>query len=106
MNSGVNIHSLNVLAENPPSVSVPVCGDGVPTLSHPSEENSNSSLGTGVPPRVPEPPDLADRSSQSSLASLDDAGPSVCFFLPLLRNHTSLFSLVKTYLYCLYLFVF
>lgn len=79
MNSGVDAQSLNVLAESPSSLSIPVCGDGVPTLSHPSEENSNSSLGTGVPPRVPEPPDLADRSSQSSLASLDDAGPYVCF---------------------------
>uniref|UniRef100_A0A8C6NKZ6 Bromodomain PHD finger transcription factor n=2 Tax=Nothobranchius TaxID=28779 RepID=A0A8C6NKZ6_NOTFU len=45
-------------------------------LSSPCEDNSNSSLGTGVPPRGPEPPDLADRSSQSSLASLDDSGDS------------------------------
>ncbi|XP_008294764.1 nucleosome-remodeling factor subunit BPTF isoform X5 [Stegastes partitus] len=62
-------------AEN--SNSVPVSGDGVPSLSQPSqpsEENSNSSIGTGAPPRVPEPPDLADKSSQSSMASFDDAG--------------------------------
>uniref|UniRef100_A0AAQ5XRQ1 Bromodomain PHD finger transcription factor n=1 Tax=Amphiprion ocellaris TaxID=80972 RepID=A0AAQ5XRQ1_AMPOC len=59
------------------SDSVPVSGDGVPSLSQPSqpsEENSNSSTGTGAPPRVPEPPDLADKSSQSSMASFDDAG--------------------------------
>lgn len=31
-------------------------------------------MGAGVPPRGPEPPDLADKSSQSSLASLDDTG--------------------------------
>ena len=64
-------------AENPSSDSVPVSGDGIPSLSHssqPSEENSNSSMGTGVPPRGPEPPDLADKSSQSSLASLEDTG--------------------------------
>uniref|UniRef100_A0A1A8F3K0 Bromodomain PHD finger transcription factor n=1 Tax=Nothobranchius korthausae TaxID=1143690 RepID=A0A1A8F3K0_9TELE len=64
---------------NPSSASVPVCGEGVPSLSQssqPCEDNSNSSLGTGVPPRGPEPPDLADRSSQSSLASLDDSGDS------------------------------
>lgn len=65
---------------NGASDSIPDSGDGVPSLSqppHPCEENSNSSVGTGVPARGPEPPDLADRSSQSSLASLDDAGPSV-----------------------------
>lgn len=63
------------VAENPSSESVG--GDGVPSLSQPSqtsEENSNSSMGAGVPPRGPEPPDLADKSSQSSLASLDDTG--------------------------------
>ncbi|MEQ2273666.1 hypothetical protein XENORESO_007247, partial [Xenotaenia resolanae] len=64
---------------NPASDSIPVSGDGVPSLSqpsHPCEENSNSSVGIGVPARGPEPPDLADRSSQSSLTSLDDAGDS------------------------------
>ncbi|XP_022061131.2 nucleosome-remodeling factor subunit BPTF isoform X4 [Acanthochromis polyacanthus] len=69
--------SNNAEAEN--SDSVPVSGDGVPSLSQPSqpsEENSNGSTGTGAPPRVPEPPDLADKSSQSSMASFDDAGDS------------------------------
>ncbi|XP_034743278.1 nucleosome-remodeling factor subunit BPTF-like isoform X4 [Etheostoma cragini] len=64
-------------AEKPSSDSVRVSGDGIPSLSQPSqtsEENSNSSMGAGVPPRGPEPPDLADKSSQSSLASLDDTG--------------------------------
>lgn len=64
---------------NPASDSVPVSGDGVPSLSQPSqpcEDNSNSSV-AGVAARGLEPPDLADRSSQSSLASLDDAGPSL-----------------------------
>lgn len=41
---------------------------------HTSEENSNSSAGSLVPPGGPEPPDLADKSSQSSLACLDDTG--------------------------------
>ncbi|XP_053274261.1 nucleosome-remodeling factor subunit BPTF isoform X2 [Pleuronectes platessa] len=62
-------------AEN--SSSDPVGGDGIPSLSQPSqtcEENSNSSMGAGVPPRGPEPPDLVDKSSQSSLASFDDTG--------------------------------
>ncbi|XP_062243495.1 nucleosome-remodeling factor subunit BPTF-like isoform X5 [Platichthys flesus] len=62
-------------AEN--SSSDPVGGDGIPNLSQPSqtcEENSNSSMGAGVPPRGPEPPDLVDKSSQSSLASFDDTG--------------------------------
>ncbi|XP_059196627.1 nucleosome-remodeling factor subunit BPTF-like [Centropristis striata] len=71
--------SNNTKAENPSSDSVPVSGDGVPSLSQStqaSEENSNSSMGAGVPPRGPEPPDLADKSSQSSLASFDDTGES------------------------------
>lgn len=66
-----------LIAETPSSDSVPVSGEGVPSLSQPSqtsEENSNSSTGAGVPPRGPEPPDLADKSSQSSLASFDDTG--------------------------------
>lgn len=49
-------------------------GEGVPILSqppHPSEENSNGS--TGVL-RAPEEPDLADKSSQSSITSQDDPG--------------------------------
>lgn len=61
-------------AETPPSDSAPSGGEGVPSLSQPSqagEENSNGSLGVS---RVPEPPDLADKSSQSSVASLEDAG--------------------------------
>lgn len=65
------------IGEHQSSHSVPVSGDGVPSLSQPpqtSEENSNSSMGGGVPPRGPEPPDLADKSSQSSLASLEDTG--------------------------------
>lgn len=40
-------------------------------LSHDTEESSNGTLAIS---RVPEPPDLADKSSQSSLASLEDAG--------------------------------
>nr|XP_019939676.1 PREDICTED: nucleosome-remodeling factor subunit BPTF isoform X5 [Paralichthys olivaceus] len=58
-------------AEN--SSSDPVSGDGILSLSQPSqtcEENSNGSMGD----RGPEPPDLADKSSQSSLASFDDTG--------------------------------
>lgn len=65
------------VAETPSSDAVPVSGEGVPNLSQPphaSEENSNSSMGAAVPPRGPEPPDLADKSSQSSTASLDDTG--------------------------------
>lgn len=31
-------------------------------------------MGAGIPARGPEPPDLADKSSQSSLTSLDDTG--------------------------------
>nr|XP_019939679.1 PREDICTED: nucleosome-remodeling factor subunit BPTF isoform X8 [Paralichthys olivaceus] len=55
------------------SSSDPVSGDGILSLSQPSqtcEENSNGSMGD----RGPEPPDLADKSSQSSLASFDDTG--------------------------------
>ncbi|XP_074486723.1 nucleosome-remodeling factor subunit BPTF-like isoform X2 [Sebastes fasciatus] len=69
--------SNNTEAGNPSSDSVPASGDGLPNLNQPSqtsEENSNSSMGAGVPPRGPEPPDLADKSSQSSLASLDETG--------------------------------
>ena len=65
------------VTETPSSDSVSVSGDGIPSLSQPSqtnEENSNSSTGAVVPPRAPEPPDLLDKSSQSSLASFDDAG--------------------------------
>ncbi|XP_051939439.1 nucleosome-remodeling factor subunit BPTF-like isoform X1 [Hippocampus zosterae] len=64
-------------AEHPSSDCAPASGDGVPNLSHPNqmiEDNSNSSVGIPVPPRAPEPPDLADKSSQSSLASFDDTG--------------------------------
>uniref|UniRef100_A0A673CCE8 Uncharacterized protein n=1 Tax=Sphaeramia orbicularis TaxID=375764 RepID=A0A673CCE8_9TELE len=63
--------------ENPSLDSASVIGDGIPSLSQPSqpsEENSNSSI--GVPSRGPEPPDLADKSSQSSLASFDETGDS------------------------------
>uniref|UniRef100_A0AAZ3SCM0 Bromodomain PHD finger transcription factor n=1 Tax=Oncorhynchus tshawytscha TaxID=74940 RepID=A0AAZ3SCM0_ONCTS len=53
-------------------------GEEVPSLSqpaHPSgEENSNSSTIAREAPRVPEEPDLADRSSQSSINSQDDQG--------------------------------
>lgn len=63
------------VAETPPSDAV--SGEDVPNLSQPphaGEENSNSSMGAAVPTRGPEPPDLADKSSQSSMASLDDTG--------------------------------
>lgn len=63
-------------AETPSSDSAPSGGEGVPSLSQPTqagEENSNGSL---VVSGVPEPPDLADKSSQSSMASLEDAGLS------------------------------
>lgn len=69
------------------SDAVPVSGDGIPSLSQPlqtSEENSNSSVGAGMPPRGPEPPDLADKSSQSSLASLDDTG--LTFYIVVLQK--------------------
>ncbi|XP_053712587.1 nucleosome-remodeling factor subunit BPTF-like isoform X1 [Synchiropus splendidus] len=63
-------------AENPaPSDCTPASGDGVPSLSQSAqlgEENSNSSVGMGLHSRLPEPPDLADKSSQSSLASFED----------------------------------
>ncbi|XP_055083556.1 nucleosome-remodeling factor subunit BPTF-like isoform X3 [Periophthalmus magnuspinnatus] len=58
-------------------LSTTVTGEGIPSLtqpSHPGEDNSNSSA--DLQPRVPEPPDLADKSSQSSLASFDEAGES------------------------------
>ncbi|KAM8880253.1 nucleosome-remodeling factor subunit BPTF-like isoform 8-T9 [Spinachia spinachia] len=67
----------NGTKENPSSDSVPVSGDGIPSLSqapHSSEENSDSSAAARVAPQGPEPPDLADKSSQSSMASLDDTG--------------------------------
>ncbi|XP_028330595.1 nucleosome-remodeling factor subunit BPTF-like isoform X2 [Gouania willdenowi] len=71
--------SIKTEAGNPSSDSGLVSGDGVPSLtnpSQPSEENSNGSVGFGLLSRVIEPPDLADKSSQSSLASLDDTGDS------------------------------
>uniref|UniRef100_A0A7N8YNE0 Bromodomain PHD finger transcription factor n=1 Tax=Mastacembelus armatus TaxID=205130 RepID=A0A7N8YNE0_9TELE len=67
------------VAGKPSSGSLPVSEDGIPSLSQPShisEENSNSSMGAGVPPKGPDPPDLADKSSQSSLGSLEDTGDS------------------------------
>uniref|UniRef100_A0A6Q2XZS1 Bromodomain PHD finger transcription factor n=1 Tax=Esox lucius TaxID=8010 RepID=A0A6Q2XZS1_ESOLU len=52
--------------------------EGVPSLSQPPqsgvEENSNSSTAAREEPRGPEEPDLADRSSQSSVTSQDDQG--------------------------------
>ncbi|XP_061684902.1 nucleosome-remodeling factor subunit BPTF-like isoform X2 [Syngnathoides biaculeatus] len=63
--------------EHTPSDCVPDTADGIPSLSHPNqvvEENSNSSMSIMVPPKGPEPPDLADKSSQSSLTSFEDAG--------------------------------
>ncbi|XP_026158254.1 nucleosome-remodeling factor subunit BPTF isoform X2 [Mastacembelus armatus] len=71
--------SNNSEAGKPSSGSLPVSEDGIPSLSQPShisEENSNSSMGAGVPPKGPDPPDLADKSSQSSLGSLEDTGDS------------------------------
>lgn len=62
-------------SDNESPLSALVSGDGIPSFSQPvqpGEENSNSS--TELPPRVPEPPDLADKSSQSSMASFDDTG--------------------------------
>lgn len=49
----------------------------IPSLSQPSqtsEENINCSPAAAVPPSGPEPPDLADKSSQSSIASFEDIG--------------------------------
>uniref|UniRef100_A0A8C7KT90 Bromodomain PHD finger transcription factor n=1 Tax=Oncorhynchus kisutch TaxID=8019 RepID=A0A8C7KT90_ONCKI len=66
------------LAEKAGSLSSSPRGEGVPSLSQPSqpggEENSNSSTIAREAPRVPEEPDLADRSSQSSINSQDDQG--------------------------------
>ncbi|KAG7269985.1 LOW QUALITY PROTEIN: hypothetical protein CRUP_027537 [Coryphaenoides rupestris] len=72
-----------VTADNTASDSVPPPGEeGVPSLSQlpqASEDNNNnssssSSTGPQAPTVGPEPPDLADKSSQSSLASMDDTG--------------------------------
>uniref|UniRef100_A0A8C8CNT6 Bromodomain PHD finger transcription factor n=1 Tax=Oncorhynchus tshawytscha TaxID=74940 RepID=A0A8C8CNT6_ONCTS len=66
------------ITEKAGSVSSSPRGEGVPSLSQPSqpggEENSNSSTIAREAPRVPEEPDLADRSSQSSINSQDDQG--------------------------------
>ncbi|XP_077575012.1 nucleosome-remodeling factor subunit BPTF-like isoform X2 [Stigmatopora nigra] len=64
-------------AIQPTSDSVSVSGEDIPSLGHLNqnvEENSNSSMGIMVQPRGPEPPDLADKSSMSSLASFEDTG--------------------------------
>lgn len=46
-------------------------------------------MGAGVPPRGPEPPDLADKSSQSSMASFDDTGLTNKYLAIVLKLHAA-----------------
>uniref|UniRef100_H3D9E3 Bromodomain PHD finger transcription factor n=1 Tax=Tetraodon nigroviridis TaxID=99883 RepID=H3D9E3_TETNG len=73
-----------ITKDSPSSEAVSFGGDGNHSLNQPchtSEENSNSSAGSSVLPRGPEPPDLADKSSRSSLACLDDTGPKPSHYI-------------------------
>ncbi|KAJ8002115.1 hypothetical protein DPEC_G00176460 [Dallia pectoralis] len=71
-------HVQEAEVEKPGSGSGSPTAEGVPSLSRPpqsaGEENSNSSAVAKEEPRGPEEPDLADRSSQSSVTSQDDQG--------------------------------